>query len=157
LQLTDVYFAECERYVVLARSIGSTGLAMPVLPNSAEFSDVETSRPFFEPSERKTIALKCYHGWGLGQKPPSRQSEKCQKNYRTTELQGYKIVAYAANRSVLKRARPVTKQTAFGKGAMSHNQVLGVFAKSKIYVGLSASDGVSTSMLEAMSMGAIPV
>jgi glycosyltransferase involved in cell wall biosynthesis len=40
---------------------------------------------------------------------------------------------------------------------MSHKQVLEMFAISKIYVGLSESDGISTSMLEAMAMGAIPV
>jgi glycosyltransferase involved in cell wall biosynthesis len=62
----------------------------------------------------------------------------------------------------LKLAKQISKQTdleikAFGKGAMSHKQVLEMFAKSKIYVGLSESDGISTSMLEAMAMGAIPV
>jgi len=46
---------------------------------------------------------------------------------------------------------------AFGKGAMSHKQVLEMFATSKIYLGLSESDGISTSMLEAMAIGAIPV
>jgi len=78
------------------------------------------------------------------------------------ELRGYKIIVYSANRSVLKLAKQVSKQTgleikAFGKGAMSHRRVLEMFAKSKIYVGLSESDGISTSMLEAMAMGAIPV
>ena len=47
--------------------------------------------------------------------------------------------------------------TANGKGALSHQKMLEVFAQSKIYVGLSESDGISTSMLEAMAMGAIPV
>jgi glycosyltransferase involved in cell wall biosynthesis len=32
-----------------------------------------------------------------------------------------------------------------------------MFSRSKIYVGLSESDGISTSLLEAMAMGAIPV
>jgi len=78
------------------------------------------------------------------------------------ELQGYQIVVYSANRSVLKLAARVSKQTgleitAFGKGALSNKQVLALFAKSKIYVGLSESDGISTSMLEAMAMGAVPV
>jgi glycosyltransferase involved in cell wall biosynthesis len=44
-----------------------------------------------------------------------------------------------------------------GKGALSHSQVLELFSKSKIYIGLSESDGISTSLLEAMAMGAIPV
>jgi len=77
-------------------------------------------------------------------------------------LHGYEIIVYSANRSVLKLAKQVSRKTeleitAFGKGAMSHKQVLGVFAKARIYVGLSESDGISTSMLEAMAMGAIPV
>ena len=38
-----------------------------------------------------------------------------------------------------------------------HQRVLELFAKSKIYVGLSESDGISTSILEAMAMAAIPV
>jgi len=78
------------------------------------------------------------------------------------ELQEFQIVVYSANRSVLKLARQVRKQAGleievFAKGAMSHKQVLEMFAKSSIYVGLSESDGISTSMLEAMAMGAIPV
>jgi len=40
---------------------------------------------------------------------------------------------------------------------MSHKQVLEMFAKSIIYVGLSESDGIRISMLEAMAMGATPV
>jgi hypothetical protein len=71
-------------------------------------------------------------------------------------LHGYEIIVYSANRSVLKLAKQVSRKTeleitAFGKGAMSHKQVLGVFAKARIYVGLSESDGISTSMLEAMA------
>ena len=47
--------------------------------------------------------------------------------------------------------------TAHAKRALSHQQVPELFAKSKIYVGLSESDGISTSMLEATAMGAIPM
>ena len=35
--------------------------------------------------------------------------------------------------------------------------MLELFAAAKIYVGLSLSDGISTSLLESMAMGAIPV
>ena len=78
------------------------------------------------------------------------------------ELGDYEIVVCSANRTVLKLAKQVSEQTGleikvFGTGAMSHKQVLEMFAKSKIYVGLPESDGVSTPMLEAMAMGAIPV
>jgi len=157
LQLADVYSAECERDVVLARNLGFTGQAMQVIPNAGGFSEADFAIPRLDPGERKTIALKGYHGW-VGRAKVSLEAVR----EMSEELQGYKIIVYSANRSVLKLAKQVSKQTgleikAFGKGAMSHKQVLEMFARSKIYVGLSESDGISTSMLEAMAMGAIPV
>jgi hypothetical protein len=157
LQLADYYSAECERDVVLARNLGFTGQAMPVIPNAGGFSEADFAIPRLTPSERKTIALKGYHGW-VGRAKVSLEAVR----EMSEELQGYKIIVYSANRSVLKLAKQISKQTdleikAFGKGAMSHKQVLEMFAVSKIYVGLSESDGISTSMLEAMAMGAIPV
>jgi hypothetical protein len=157
MQLADVYSAECERDVVLARNLGFTGQAMPVIPNAGGFSEADFAIPRLAPSERKTIALKGYHGW-VGRAKVSLEAVR----EMSKELQGYKIIVYSANPSVLKLAKQISKQTgleikAFGKGAMSHKQVLEMFARSKIYVGLSQSDGISTSMLEAMAMGAIPV
>jgi glycosyltransferase involved in cell wall biosynthesis len=157
MKLADVYSAECERDVVLARNLGFTGQAMPVIPNAGGFSEADFEIPRLAHSERKTIALKGYHGW-VGRAKVSLEAVR----EMSEELQGYKIIVYSANRSVLKLAKQISKQTgleimAFGKGAMSHRQVLEMFAKSKIYVGLSESDGISTSMLEAMAMGAIPV
>jgi glycosyltransferase involved in cell wall biosynthesis len=35
--------------------------------------------------------------------------------------------------------------------------MLNLFSKARIYVGLSKSDGISTSMLEAMALGAFPI
>jgi hypothetical protein len=157
MKLADVYSAECERDVVLARNLGFTGQAMPVIPNAGGFSEADFAIPRLAFSERKTIALKGYHGW-VGRAKVSLEAVR----EMSKELQGYKIIVYSANKSVLKLAKQISKQTgleikAFGKGAMSHKQVLEMFAKSKIYVGLSESDGISTSMLEAMAMGAIPV
>jgi hypothetical protein len=157
LQLADAYSAECERDVVLARSLGFTGQVMPVIPNAGGFSEADLAIPQPDSSERKTIALKGYQGW-VGRAKVSLEAV----SEMSGELQGYQIVVYSANRSVLQLAKQVSKQTgleitAFGKGAMSHRQALELFAKSIIYVGLSESDGISTSMLEAMAMGAIPV
>jgi stage V sporulation protein SpoVS len=157
MKLAGYYSAECQRDVVLARNLGFTGQAMPVIPNAGGFSEADFAIPRLAFSERKTIALKGYHGW-VGRAKVSLEAVR----EMSEELQGYKIIVYSANKSVLKLARQVARQTgleiqAFGKGAMSHKQVLEMFAISKIYVGLSESDGISTSMLEAMAMGAIPV
>ena len=45
----------------------------------------------------------------------------------------------------------------YKKGELQHFELLELFGRAKVYVGLSLSDGISTSMLEAMAMGAIPV
>ena len=33
----------------------------------------------------------------------------------------------------------------------------GLFSKAKVYIGISKSDGISTSLLEAMALGAFPI
>jgi len=156
LQLADAYSAECERDVVLARNLGFTGQSIPVIPSAGGFSEAGFEILLLAPSERKTNALKGYHGW-MGRAKVALEAVR----EMSKELQDCKIIVYSANQSVLKLTKQVSKQTgleitAFGKGAMSHKQVLEMFARSKIYVGLSESDGISTSMLEAMAMGAIP-
>jgi glycosyltransferase involved in cell wall biosynthesis len=157
LKLADAYSAECHRDVALARELGFTGEALPVIPNAGGFSKADLSMPLLPPDERKTIALKGYHGW-VGRAKVSLEAVR----ELAAELGDYKFVVYSANRSVIKLARQVAMETglditAHAKGSLSHQQVLELFAESKIYVGLSESDGISTSMLEAMAMGAIPV
>ena len=44
-----------------------------------------------------------------------------------------------------------------GKHQLSHDQVLALMRRSRVYIGLSKSDGISTSMIESMSQGAIPI
>jgi hypothetical protein len=157
LKLADAYSAECRRDVALARELGFTGEALPVIPNAGGFSKADLSLPLLAPEQRKTIALKGYHGW-VGRAKVSLEAVR----ELAEELGEYEFVVYSANRSVIKLAKQVGRETgldiiAHAKGALSHQQVLELFAKSKIYVGLSESDGISTSMLEAMAMGAIPV
>jgi hypothetical protein len=157
LKLADAYSAECHRDVALARELGFTGEALPVIPNAGGFSKADLSMPLLPPDKRLTIALKGYHGW-VGRAKVSLEAVR----EMAEELGDYKFVVYSANRSVIKLARKVAKETglditAHAKGALSHQQVLELFSRSKIYVGLSESDGISTSMLEAMAMGAIPV
>jgi hypothetical protein len=157
LKLADAYSAECHRDVALARELGFTGEALPVIPNAGGFSNTDLSMPLLPPDKRKTIALKGYQGW-VGRAKVSLEAVR----EMAEELSDYKFVVYSANKSVIKLASQVAKDTglditAHAKGSLSHQQVLELFAKSKIYVGLSESDGISTSMLEAMAMGAIPV
>jgi glycosyltransferase involved in cell wall biosynthesis len=71
-------------------------------------------------------------------------------------------VFYSCNGPVVIAARRAARKTGLKisthkKGELSHTQVLELFRTSIMYVGHSLSDGISTSMLEAMAMGAIPI
>ena len=44
-----------------------------------------------------------------------------------------------------------------GKHKLTHNELLELFRNSRIYIGLSKSDGISTSCIEAMTQGCIPI
>lgn len=157
LALSDFYSAECERDVQLARELGFTGTAMPVIPNAGGFSHADLTRTNPSSADRNVIAIKGYQGW-VGRAVTAIEAVAGMKE----ELSGMRFVIYSANARTIQRAKALEKSHGikfeiFGKGKLSHGQVLDLFASAKIYVGLSESDGISTSLLEAMAMGAIPV
>ena len=157
LAIADAYSAECQRDIELAKELGFAGKVMPVIPNAGGFSEEDLSRQSLPVDQRNTIAIKGYDGW-VGRAKVALEAVR----QMPTELEDFEVQVYSANRSVLSLAKKVSAETglaitAFGKGTLSHKQVLDMFARSRIYVGLSESDGISTSMLEAMAMGAIPV
>jgi glycosyltransferase involved in cell wall biosynthesis len=43
------------------------------------------------------------------------------------------------------------------KKKLSHREMVALFSSARIYVGISDSDGISTSMLEAMATGCFPI
>ena len=157
LKLADAYSAECHRDVSLARKYGFSGVVLPVIPNSGGFATADLEPPLLAPSQRNTIAIKGYHGW-VGRAKVALQAV----SMLSEELEGQKIVVFSSNWSVVALAYRISKRTGLkirtrAKGKLSHREMLDLFAESAIYIGLSASDGISTSMLEAMAMGAIPV
>ena len=157
LGLADFYSCECNRDVDLAKKLGFTGTVMPVIPNAGGFSSELLAKPVTPLADRKVIAVKGYHGWVGRAKVALEAIEGI-----AGSLAGYQIVVYSANAGTIKLAKQIAKRTGlnftiYGKGKLSHSQVLELFASAKIYVGLSLSDGISTSLLESMAMGAIPV
>ena len=157
LKTADFYSCECNRDVALAKSLGFQGHVMPVIPNAGGFSRevLDQKVPFLQ--DRRVIAIKGYHGW-VGRAKVALEAVEAIAD----DLQAYRLVVYSANRGTIKLANQIARRTGlditvFGKGKLSHNQVLELFASAKIYVGLSLSDGISTSLLESMAMGAIPV
>ena len=157
LARADRYSAECNRDVELAKKYGFTGEVMPVFPNAGGFTDEQLNRPLTPTNERKVIAIKGYEGW------VGRASVAVEAIYSLTkELADYKIVFYSCNAKTIRLAKKLKRKTGLdirwhGKGELDHAEMLELFASARIYVGISLSDGISTSLLEAMAMGAFPI
>jgi hypothetical protein len=157
LARADRYSAECNRDVELAEKYGFSGDVMPVIPNAGGMSGEILTTSLIPPSQRKIIAVKGYEGW------VGRASVAVEALYfLATDLADFKIVFFSCNlRTIrnLKKAKQVTGLDInwYAKGALTHRQILDLFSKSKIYIGLSLSDGISTSLLESMAMGAFPI
>jgi len=153
----DRYAAECGRDVELARQLGFSRDVMPVLPNAGGFTRSQLGGELLPVDKRKLIMVKGYHGW-VGRAHIALQALES----ISAELQDYEIVVYSCNLSTKRLATQLAKRTgltitAYSKGALTHDVMVEKFSRSLIYIGLSLSDGISTSMLEAMAMGAIPV
>lgn len=155
----DVLAAECERDITLARGLGFKGKVAKLSPVSGGLDPLQIATPENADSfsARDTIAVKGYGGtWGLGHAAIEQLSRLPQLLY------GKRIVVFSAERAARKAAKKYLQPlgisyTLYPKFGLSHKDMLDLYRRSIIYVGLSRSDGLPASMLEAMSQGAFPV
>ena len=157
LSQIERYSAECERDVVLAIELGFKGIIMPVVPNAGGFplNDLEVKNP--EIATRRIIAVKGYQSF-VGRASISLAAIRACKS----ELRGYQVVIYSANLQTVFRAKLIKlldgiEIQVHRKKKLSHNEMKNLFSNSAIYLGVSLSDGISTSLLEAMAFGAFPI
>ena len=157
LKSIDFYSCECRRDIGLARALGFEGEVMPVLPNSGGFDlrRLVRLRSKAPPSRRRIVMMKGYEHFAGRALRGLDVLESL-----STELEGFKIVLFSV--SAEPRARALALR-ASGKLDISvidyapHEEILRMFGRARMYLGISISDGVSTSMLEAMVMGAFPI
>lgn len=146
--------AECERDEKLAMSLGYRGKFLPRIPAAGGVT-WPASVPSIE--ERHIISIKGYENkWGrasnalLALEPIAK------------ELKCYEIVLFSCNRKILPLARRFSKKTGlsvrtYTKGRLTHDEVQGILRQSVMLIGLSRSDGLPASMVEAMANGAVPI
>lgn len=157
LSRADRYSAECNRDVTLARKYGFSGDVMPVFPNAGGFSEEIFSMAIPAVKSRKTIAVKGYDGWA-GQAILVAQALS-----RIPQIiSGFDVVFYSCNYTTIRKIKKLNKNSEakfkyHKKNALTHQEVLNLFRKARIYVGASRTDGISTSALEAMACGAFPI
>jgi len=157
LARADRYSAECHRDVELAIKYGFSGEVLPVFPNAGTFTNEQLNRELPPPSQRNVIMVKGYEGW------VGRASVAVDALYSLTqELSNFKIIFYSCNSKTIRLLRNAKKVTGldirwYKKNALTHTEMMGLFANARFYLGLSLSDGISTSLLEAMAMGCFPI
>jgi glycosyltransferase involved in cell wall biosynthesis len=75
-------------------------------------------------------------------------------------LKDYQIAIYSANPDVIIAAELLTKSSGIPIEVIphcSHDDILRLHGRARIYLGLAISDGISISSIEAMAMGAFPI
>ena len=156
LNIAIFYSAECQRDIEIVRQFGYTGKTMPVIPNSGGINLDEIPKDSLPPSQRKKIMIKGYTGF-VGQALVAlRACELAAKHLRE-----YEVVIYSA--SIKSRIRAVKLQhvhkvrVTILKKRTPHHEMLKHFSEARVYIGISLSDGISTSLLEAMATGCYPI
>jgi glycosyltransferase involved in cell wall biosynthesis len=76
------------------------------------------------------------------------------------ELEGYRVAICLASNDVKIAAELVAHDTGLSIDVIppcSHDDMLRLYGRARAYIGLSISDAISTSLLEAIVMGAFPI
>lgn len=145
----DYYSCECHRDIKLAQNFGFQGQFLPVFPNTGgfELELISKLRQNGSTSQRKIIMLKGYQTWAGRALFGLRALERC-----ADILQGYHIYVYSARTEDIQIAIELFAHstkipiTAIPLSS-SHQTLLELHGKARISIGLSISDGISTSLL----------
>jgi len=158
LTITDAYSAECKRDYNLARELGFSGEELPLIPNSVSFLRSQLTKQI-SPSERtKRIVVKAYGGkFGL----PIETITAVEKFLLLKS--DYQVLFYSVTKDVerfisklqIKFPNRISFIT-LAKG-IPQDELWNIFLDSRIYLGMSISDGISSSFLEALALGLFPI
>jgi hypothetical protein len=158
LAKADLYSAECQRDYELATNLGFTGNQLPCIPNGGGLVTGEILSIGIPTSTRKNIVVKTYGGtFGRGGlaieavgKVMESHSDLTVYFYSVTEDLLSKVLALKSKFGARANYSTLRKPISYG-------QLESIFAMSRIYVGCSVSDGISTSFLEALTKGVYPI
>lgn len=153
----DYYSCECHRDIKLAHELGYDKVVLPVLTNTGGFKldYIAQFRSELPPSQRKRIMVKGYQHFAGRAMTSLAVLESL-----ADELRDYEIVLYSISSEPLARAHELNAAGVLNihiVGWADHDQMLRYFGSARMYIGTSVSDAISTSVLEAMAMGAFPI
>ncbi len=162
LQQADFYSAECARDYELAQNLGIKATPLPVIPNAGgmRLQKLVQKRSEVVTSKRKLLLVKGYQmvfGRALT------VLSAIENIADTLKEKNIKICFFSATDEIHLALELATDKYGLDIEVISinnylpHDEILNLHAKARCYVGISISDGISTSMLEAMALGAFPI
>jgi glycosyltransferase involved in cell wall biosynthesis len=157
LRNIDYYSCECRRDLGLAMGMGFSGMAMPVMPNSGgmDLHIVGELRRIHRTSERRLVMVKGYQHFAGRAFTALEAVERCAK-----ELKNYKVVVFSPSPEVYPRVDELRAYTDLDITILpysEHETILRMYSRARVYLGVSVSDAISTSMLEAIALGTFPI
>ena len=155
-QRADAVASECQRDVALLRALGVRGERLFVLPASGGADFEQFPEMGDAPSSRREIVVKGYHGWS------GRAMHTLSALYLAApELAGYRVRVVRASAAVADAVARVASQSdlniAIEPWSGSHAAALAHLARARMMIGIGISDGIGTTTLEAMALGAFPI
>jgi hypothetical protein len=153
----DALHSECRRDGAIAHRLGyDKGKPLYVMPASGGEDLQRLPMPQTPPSERNVILIKGYHGWsGRAMHVLSALL------LAAPQIRGFRVQVVLASDEVAAMAREVARITTLDvqvEGWSDDRQVaLQRTANARIAIGIGISDGIGTSFLEAMALGAFPI
>lgn len=156
LKNVDFLFTDNVRDITLAKLNYFNGKALGSFPGGGGFVIEES---YIQPlEERKLILVKGYHHWA------GRALNALKGLENNLELiQPYTIHVYAAHPNVIAEIKRLKSKhnlqiTYTERGIEgSHDSLLRKFGQAKIALGISVTDGIPNTLLEAMLYGAFPI
>jgi glycosyltransferase involved in cell wall biosynthesis len=131
--------------------------AMPVMPNTGgvDLEAIEKMRGALPASRRGLIMVKGYQHFAGRALTALDAVERC-----ASLLDRFRIVVFSPSLETMVRATEMRDRLELNIEILpyaNHAKMLRLFSKARVYLGVSISDAISTSMLEAMVMGAFPI
>jgi glycosyltransferase involved in cell wall biosynthesis len=153
----DYLIPDCRRDEVLARSFGFKGQIPLILPGSGgypvdEMRKLAAAGPV---ADRRVIMVKGYQGWAGRAQDALESIAMC-----ADLLRGYEVVVYAASPAVATQVERLRVESGLNIRIVPrrpHGEILELFGRARIAIGVNITDGVPNAMLEAMTMGAFPI
>lgn len=157
LEHAQYFWAECCRDYDDAREMGFKGEMLDSVPASGGY-DIESYKKLnaTPPSQRKFIMVKGYQSFAGRALNAFTAMRECKD-----ALKGYTVILYLSCHAVDVAAELFTQDTGIPvvtlRFPLPHEEIQSNFARSRIHMGLSISDGLPTSVIESMGMGTFPI